>query len=312
MAEITAQMVKELREKTNAGMMDCKKALSATNGDFDAAVNWLREKGLAAVAKKAGRAAVAKKAGRVAAEGLVGVASEGNAAAMVEVNCETDFVAKNPDFQSFVQALAKAVIAGKPANLDAFLGQSFEGKTVKDALADKIAKIGENMNIRRIARAEGTLGSYVHMGGAIGVIVELDAGDKAGNDAVKQLARDVAMQIAAGNPLWLRREEADAKTLDNERHIAREKAKAEGKPEKILDKIAEGAANKFLQENCLLEQAFVKDDKLTVQKHIEKVAKELGGTISVKAMHRFKVGEGIEKKADDFAAEVAKMAGTPG
>ena len=303
MAEITAQMVKELREKTNAGMMDCKKALSATNGEFEAAVNWLREKGLAAVAKKAGR---------VAAEGLVGVASEASVAAMVEVNCETDFVAKNPEFQQFVADLAKAVIAGKPADVDAFLAQKLGGSTVKDSLTEKIAKIGENMTIRRFARAEGALGTYIHMGGNIGVIVELDVADagKNGNESVKMLARDVAMQVAAGSPLWLKKEDADQKILDNEKSIALEKAKADGKPEKILDKIAEGAVKKFLDENCLLDQAFIKDDKLTVQKHVEKVAKELGTTISVKAMHRFKVGEGIEKKADDFAAEVAKMAGT--
>ncbi len=297
MAEITASMVKELREKTNAGMMDCKKALTATEGNFEAAVNWLREKGLAAVAKKAGR---------VAAEGLVGVVNDGGVAAMVEVNCETDFVAKNPEFQAFVSDLAGAVAKAAPKDL-----ASFQEKE-KDKLAEKIAKIGENMTIRRFARAEGVLGSYVHMGGSIGVIVELDVkdADKAASETVKQLARDIAMQVAASSPQWLRRDEADPKILDNERAVAREKAKQDGKPEKILDKIVEGQVNKFLQENCLLEQAFVKDDKLTVQKHVDKQAKELGTTIAVKAMHRFKVGEGIEKKADDFAAEVAKMAGT--
>ena len=303
MAEITAAMVKDLREKTNAGMMDCKKALSATNGDFDAAVNWLREKGLAAVAKKAGR---------VAAEGLVGVSHEGDVAALCEVNCETDFVAKNPEFQELVATLAKAVATGKPASTEAFLASSISGKTVKDLMAEKIAKIGENMTVRRVHRAEGVLGSYAHMGGAIGVIVELDVADaaKGKSDAVKTLARDLAMQVAASQPMYLKREEADQKILENEKNIAREKAKADGKPEKILEKIAEGAANKFLQENCLLEQAFVKDDKNSVQKHVEKVAKEAGTTITVKGFTRFKVGEGIEKKADDFAAEVAKMAGT--
>lgn len=308
MAEITAAMVKELREKTNAGMMDCKKALSASDGSFDAAVNWLREKGLAAVAKKAGR---------VAAEGLVGVVLDGHVAGMVEVNCETDFVAKNPDFQELVGTLAKGVIVGNPANLEAFLAQSINGKPVKELLAEKIAKIGENMTIRRLARFEGALGTYVHSAvapgaGAIGVIVELDVADqsKQGHDVVRALAKDLGMQVAASQPMWLRREQADAKQLENEKHIAREKARAEGKPEKILEKIAEGAANKFLAENILLEQPFVKDDKLSVQKHVEKTAKELGTTITVKSFTRFKVGEGIEKKADDFAAEVAKMAGT--
>ena len=295
MAEITAAMVKDLREKTNAGMMDCKKALSATNGDFDAAVNWLREKGLAAVAKKAGR---------VAAEGLVGIVHEGNAAGMVEVNCETDFVAKNPDFVAFVDSLARTVAKAAPKSIEDFQAAQ------KDALAEKIAKIGENMTIRRYARAEGVLGTYNHMGGKIGVIVELAVADaaKGASETVKALARDIAMQVAASSPQWLKREEADQKTLENEKQVARAKAIEDGKPEKILDKIVEGQVNKFLQENCLLEQAFVKDDKLSVQKHVEKTAKELGTTISVKAMHRFKVGEGIEKKADDFAAEVAKMA----
>ncbi|MDP2340249.1 MAG: translation elongation factor Ts [Deltaproteobacteria bacterium] len=303
MAEITASMVKELREKTNAGMMDCKKALVATNGDLEASVNWLREKGLAAVAKKAGR---------IAAEGLVGIASEGEVAAMVEVNCETDFVAKNPEFQDFVKALAVIVAKTNPGDVEALSASSMEGKTVRDVLTEKIARIGENMTLRRFARATGVLGSYSHMGGNIGVIIELDVGDaaKGSNDTTKMLAKDLAMQVAASSPLYLSRDQADQKTIENEKSIAREKAKAEGKPEKILEKIAEGAANKFLAENVLLEQAFVKDDKSTVIKHVEKVAKELGTTITVKAMHRFKVGEGIEKKADDFAAEVAKMAGT--
>jgi elongation factor Ts len=307
MAEITASMVKDLREKTNAGMMDCKKALTSTNGDFEAAVNWLREKGLAAVAKKAGR---------IAAEGLVGISAEGDVAALVEVNCETDFVAKNPEFQEFVKGLAGIVAKSNPSDVEALSSSPMDGKTVKDVLTEKIARIGENMTLRRFARATGgdgvVLGSYSHMGGNIGVVVELAVADaaKASSDAAKQLAKDLAMQVAASSPLYLRREEADQKTLENEKNIAREKGKADGKPEKILDKIAEGAANKFLAENVLLEQAFVKDDKATVQKHVDQVGKELGTTLTVKAMHRFKVGEGIEKKADDFKAEVAKMAGT--
>ncbi len=302
MAEITASMVKELREKTAAGMMDCKKALTATEGDFEAAVTWLREKGLAAVAKKAGR---------VAAEGLVGITHEGNVAAMVEVNCETDFVAKNPDFQAFVKALASIAAKANPADVDALAGAAMDGKTVRDVLTDKIATLGENMTLRRFSRASGVLGSYSHMGGNIGVIVEFDVADasKADSETMKALAKDVAMQVAASSPTILRREEADAAVIETERSIAREKAKAEGKPEKILDKIADGAANKWFAENVLLEQAFVKDDKLTVLKHVEKIAKELGTTVTVKAMHRFKVGEGLEKRSDDFAAEVAKMAG---
>lgn len=303
MAEITAAMVKDLREKTAAGMMDCKKALQATDGNLDAAVTWLREKGLAAVAKKAGR---------IAAEGLVGIVHEGNVAAMVELNCETDFVAKNPDFQAFVKDLAGTVVKVAPADIDGLAAAPMGGKTVKDMLTDKISTIGENMSLRRLARAEGVLGSYSHMGGSIGVIVELSVADaaKGNSDTVKALAKDVAMQIAASSPTILHRSEADAAVIEAEKSIAREKAKADGKPEKILDKIAEGAANKWFADNVLLEQSFVKDDKLTVQKHIEKIAKELGTEITVKAMHRFKVGEGLEKRADDFAAEVAKMAGT--
>jgi elongation factor Ts len=303
MAEITASMVKDLREKTGAGMMDCKKALTQTDGDLEAAVNWLREKGLAAAAKKAGR---------IAAEGLVGIFAEGDLAALIEVNTETDFVAKNPDFQAFVKELAGVVAKSNPKDIDALAATAFGGKTVKEVLTDKIATIGENMSLRRFARAQGVLGTYSHMGGNIGVLVELELGDasKASSETTKILAKDIAMQVAASSPTVLRREDADAKVIENEKAIAREKAKAEGKPEKILDKIADGAANKWFGENVLLEQAFVKDDKATVQKHIEKIAKELGTTISLKAMHRFKVGEGLEKKSDDFAAEVAKMAGT--
>lgn len=302
MAEITASMVKDLREKTAAGMMDCKKALTATNGDLEAAVIWLREKGLAAVAKKAGR---------IAAEGLVGIVQDGNVAAMVELNCETDFVGKNPDFQQFVKDLAIVTAKIAPADVEALQAQPLAGKTVKDVLTDKIATIGENMTIRRLARVEGVVGTYSHQGGSIGVIVEFNVADadKANSDTMKTLARDVAMQVAASSPTILHRDEADAAVIETEKSIAREKAKAEGKPEKILEKIAEGAANKWYADNVLLEQSFVKDDKLTVQKHVEKVAKELGTEVSIKAMHRFKVGEGIEKRADDFAAEVAKMSG---
>ncbi|HEY1098202.1 MAG TPA: translation elongation factor Ts [Myxococcota bacterium] len=302
MAEITASLIKDLREKTAAGMMDCKKALVATDGDFDAAVTWLREKGLAAAAKKAGR---------IAAEGLVGIFQDGPVAAIVELNCETDFVGKNPDFQQFVKDLAAVTAKHNPADVEALKAAPLAGKTVNEVLTDKISTIGENMSIRRLARAEGVVGTYSHQGGAIGVLVEFNVADasKANSDTMKTLARDVAMQVAASSPTILHRDEAEASVIENEKSIAREKAKQEGKPEKILEKIAEGAANKWFADNVLLEQAFVKDDKLTVQKHVEKVAKELGTEVSIKAMHRFKVGEGLEKRNDDFAAEVAKMAG---
>jgi elongation factor Ts len=306
MAEISAAMVKELREKTGAGMMDCKKALSESGGDVEKAVNWLREKGLSAAAKKGGR---------VAAEGLVDVYSEGKLAAMVEVNCETDFVAKNPDFRQFVNDLAAHVAQKNPATVEALKAQPWKsGGTVGDALTEKIAKIGENMNIRRFVRVEsaGTVGTYIHGGGTIGVLAELvfDDASKAGSDTAKALAKDLAMHAAAAAPMFLKREEADQKVLENERSIYREKAKQEGKPDKILDKIVEGQLQKFLAENCLLEQAFVKDPDITVQKLLEKVGKEMGTKVTVQSMQRFKVGEGIEKKADDFAAEVARMAGT--
>ena len=302
MAEITASMVKDLREKTAAGMMDCKKALTATNGDLEAAVVWLREKGLAAVAKKAGR---------IAAEGLVGIVQDGNVAAMVELNCETDFVGKNPDFQQFVKDLANVTAKTNPADVEALKAAALSGKTVQDVLTDKISTIGENMTIRRLARVDGVVGTYSHQGGAIGVIVEFNVADasKASSETMKLLARDVAMQVAASSPTILHRDEADAAVIETEKNIAREKAKAEGKPEKILEKIAEGAANKWFADNVLLEQSFVKDDKLTVLKHVEKIGKELGTEVSIKAMHRFKVGEGLEKRSDDFAAEVAKMSG---
>ncbi len=306
MAEISAAMVKELREKTGAGMMDCKKALGAADGDFEKAVTWLREKGLAAAAKKGGR---------VAAEGLVDVYAADDVAAVVEVNCETDFVAKNPDFRAFVAELAEVVAKKNPGTVDDLNTQATKGgATVKDALTEKIAKIGENMQIRRFARVQttGTVGTYVHGGGNIGVLVELAVDDatKAKSDTAKALAKDLAMHVAAASPMFLRREEADQKTVENERSIYHEKAKAEGKPEKILDKIVEGQVQKFLAENCMLEQAFVKDPDITVSKLLEKVGKELGAAVSVKSVQRFKVGEGIEKKADDFAAEVARMAGT--
>ncbi len=309
MAEISAAMVKELREKTGAGMMDCKKALGAAEGDFEKAVTWLREKGLAAAAKKGGR---------VAAEGLVDVYAADDVAAVVEVNCETDFVAKNPDFRAFVAELAEVVAKKNPGTVDDLNTQATKsGATVKDALTEKIAKIGENMQIRRFARVHttgtspGTVGTYVHGGGNIGVLVELSVDDagKAKSDTAKALAKDLAMHVAAASPMFLRREEADQKVVENERSIYREKAKAEGKPEKILDKIVDGQVQKFLAENCLLEQAFVKDPDITVSKLLEKVGKELGAKVDIKSVQRFKVGEGIEKKADDFAAEVARMAG---
>ena len=298
---ITASMVKELREKTGAGMMDCKKALTQTTGDMDAAVKFLREKGLAAAAKKAGR---------VAAEGLVGIVSGDDAAALIEINCETDFVAKNDDFQNLVKDLADHVLKQNPADVDDMKSQGFKGSTVGEAVTAAVATIGENIGVRRFVRhAEGNLfGTYSHSGGKIGVVVSMTADDASKiDDSAKQLAKDLAMHVASEAPIAVRREDVDAAVLDNERDIFKAQALEAGKPENIVEKIVEGRVKKFLAESVFLEQQFVKDPDISVQKLVEKIGKELGTGLKVNGYTRFKVGEGIEKKKDDLAAEVAKM-----
>jgi elongation factor Ts len=307
MAEITAASVKELRERTGAGMMDCKKALGETGGDMEAAIDWLRTKGLAAAARKAGR---------TAAEGLVGVAVDGSKGAMVEVNSETDFVAKNEQFQDFVRTAA-AITLGTGSDIEALKDTCWPGGgTVEERLSSNIATIGEHQSIRRGALLtvdEGVIVSYVHNAaapglGKIGVLVALQsAGDKA---ALETLGKQLAMHIAAANPLALRGEELDAGLVERERAIATEKAVETGKPADIVERMVDGAMAKFRKENALLSQLFVMDNKTKVEDVIAAAGKEAGAPVALKAYVRFQLGEGIEKKESDFAAEVAAAAGT--
>ena len=305
MANITAALVKELRERTQAGMMDCKKALMENDGDMDKAIDWLREKGLAQAAKKAGR---------IAAEGAVVqyISEDGTVGAIVEVNCETDFVAKTENFMNFANAVAKHVALANPADLESLSKQAFiddATKTIEDMISDATVAIGEKISIRRFARYQttGVVSSYIHMGGKVGVLVELatTAGD---NEAVKELAHDLCLQIAAAKPEAVRREEVNSENLEKEREIYRAKALESGKPEKIVDKIVEGQIEKYYKEVCLLEQLFVKDGDKTIKGLVAEVAKAVGAAIEVVRYARFERGEGIEKRKDDLAAEIAKMA----
>jgi elongation factor Ts len=307
MAEITAASVKELRERTGAGMMDCKKALGETAGDMEAAIDWLRTKGLAAAAKKAGR---------TAAEGLVGVVVDGNKGAIVEINSETDFVAKNEQFQDFVRTAA-AITLGTGGDIDALKEACWPGGgTVEEKLTSNIATIGENQAIRRAALlevGEGVIVSYVHNAaapglGKIGVLVAIESGAERG--ALETLGKQLAMHIAAANPLALRGDELDPALVERERAIAREKAAESGKPAEIVEKMVEGAMAKFRKENALLSQLFVIDNKTKIEDVIAAEAKRLGAPITLEAYVRFQLGEGIEKKESDFAAEVAAAAGT--
>ena len=301
MANITASMVADLRAKTGAGMMDCKKALAETDGDMEQAIDLLRKKGLAAAAKKAGR---------VAAEGLVAVAGEGTSCAVVEVNSETDFVAKNEAFQGFVNGVAQTVLENNPADLDALLALPFPGtgRTVLEEQTHQVATIGENINVRRFARhtvAAGAVASYVHGAGKIGVLVELSC-DKA-DERVAALARQIAMHVAAANPQYLERGQVSADVLEREKEIYRAKARESGKPDNIIEKILDGQINKFYGEICLIEQAYVIDPDQKVGKVVDALGKELGAAVKLTGFARFQLGEGIEKKEDNFAAEVAAM-----
>ena len=304
---ITAAMVKELREMTGAGMMDCKKALTNTDGDMDAAVEFLRENGLAKAAKKAGR---------IAAEGLVAVAVSEDAkeAAIVEVNSETDFVAKNDTFRTYVAEVADQALTTKAADIEGFLAEESKaeaGKTVKEALDGKIAVIGENLNIRRFEKVEteGCVVSYIHGGGRIGVLVEADT--DVVNDEIKACLKNVAMQVAAMSPKYVSRDEVDQDFLEHEKEILLAQAKKENpnKPDNIIEKMIIGRLNKEMKEICLLDQVYVQDSDLTVAKYVEKVAKENGANVAVKKFVRFETGEGLEKKNEDFAAEVAAQMG---
>ena len=301
MANITASMVADLRAKTGAGMMDCKKALAETDGDMEQAIDLLRKKGLAAAAKKAGR---------VAAEGLVAVAGQGLCCAAVEVNSETDFVAKNDAFQAFVNGVAKVALDQNPADMPSLLALPFPGtgRSVLEEQTHQVATIGENINVRRFARLavpSGTVASYVHGAGKIGVLVAL-ATAKA-DERVAGLARQLAMHVAAANPQYLERSQVPADVLEREKEIYRVKARESGKPENIIEKILDGQINKFFGEVCLLEQAYVIDPDQKVGKVVEALGKELGAKVELTAYVRFQLGEGIEKKEDNFAAEVASL-----
>jgi elongation factor Ts len=300
----TAKDVAELRKQTGCGMMDCKKALTDANGDFEAAIKILREKGMAAVAKKADR---------IAAEGIVDILTIDNVTAMIEVNSETDFVAKNAVFQQFVKDLLKTVIVNKPADVDALMGCNIEGEdegTVSDALASKTGTIGEKLSIRRFTIFEGAVATYIHNKGETGVVVNFntDVADKA---EFAECGKNVALQVAAMPVLYLNKESVPASVLEAEKEILvnqmKQDPKMANKPDAVLAKIVEGRIGKYYETNCLLEQAFVKDDSLTVGKYVASVAKELGGTIIVTGFTRFDKGEGIQKREEDFAAEIAKM-----
>ena len=303
---ITASMVKELREMTGAGMMDCKKALNETNGDMDAAVEFLR---------KNGQAKAEKKAGRIAAEGIVmAEVKDDKTAAIVEVNSETDFVAKNAEFQGFVKAVVNQALATDAADMDAFFAEAWNedaSKTVKDVLTEKISVIGENLNIRRFEKVvtDGCVVSYIHGGGRIGVLVE--ASTDIVNDEIKTCLKNVAMQVAAMSPKYVSRDEVSQEYMEHEKEILLAQAKLENpnKPDNIIEKMIIGRLNKEMKEICLLDQVYVQDSELTVAKYVEKVAKENGANVAVKRFVRFETGEGLEKKNEDFAAEVAAQMG---
>ena len=298
----TAQDVKALRDKTGCGMMDCKKALTEANGDMDAAVDFLREQGLAKQAKKASR---------IAAEGIAyALTNDTNTVGVViEVNSETDFVAKNDDFKNFVDICAKTVMAQNPADVDALKECKAEGTemTVAELLQEKVLTIGENLQIRRFARFEAPCVGYVHAGGKIGVIVTFDTNVDTTNDAFVACGKDVAMQIAALNTPYLNAEAVPAEVLEHEKKIMREQLLNEGKPEQIIEKILGGKVQKYYKDNCLVDQEFVKNNDLTIAKYVDGVAKELGGSIAITGFVRYEKGDGIEKRQDDFAAEVASM-----
>ena len=305
MTEITAQMVKDLRESTSAGMLDCKKALTETNGDMEAAVDWLRKKGLASAAKKASR---------IAAEGLVSVYVEGNAGAVVEVNSETDFVAKNDMFQEYVAdaALVALMHNGEVCDMKTFQCPKVH-KSFEERLTDLIAKIGENMNLRRAAMLEvsnGVIASYVHNAckpnlGKIGVLVALESnGDKA---KLQELGKHIAMHVAASNPQFLTIADVDQASIDHEKAIFSEPAKASGKPENIIEKMVEGRIKKYFDEVVLEEQAYIMDPDKKVKQIVADAAKEMGADIKLKAFVCFRLGEGLEKRNEDFAAEVASQ-----
>ena len=301
MAEITAKMVADLRAKTGAGMMDCKKALSATEGDFEKAVDWLREKGLAAAAKKAGR---------IAAEGRVYASVRDNSklGTLVEVNCETDFVAMGDDFKAICEHVAETVLTKNPADVEALKAE------LGDYITQAVARIGENISVRRFARYEvatGRVHSYIHGGGRVGVLIELETSSDAvaNHEETKVLAQELALQIASMKARYVSRTEVTAAEIEHEREIYKAQLINEGKKPEIAEKAAAGRVEKFYKETCLLDQEWVKESSKTIAALVKEVGNKAGGTITVKQFVRYEKGEGIEKKTDDFAAEVAKAAG---
>lgn len=306
MAAVTAKDVAALRERTGVGMMDCKKALVEADGDMEKAIVVLREKGLAAAAKKAGR---------IAAEGIVVsvVDRVKKIGVVLEVNSETDFVAKNETFKEFVQQVAQTIIESNPADIDALASSILIGtdKTVAEMLTEKVLVIGENLKLRRFTRMEGILVSYVHGDGRIGVMVKLESDLDASNDALLACGKDVALQVAASNPLYLNETSVPASIIDGEKEILMSQIandpKMANKPEQVIAKMVEGKVAKYYKENCLVDQLFIKDTELTVTQYVEKCAKELGGSIKVVDFVRYEKGEGLQKKEDNFADEVANM-----
>jgi elongation factor Ts len=301
---ITASDVKALREKTGAGMMDCKNALTQANGDFEEAIKVLREKGLASAAKKADR---------IAAEGIVEsfISTEGGA--VVEVNCETDFVAKTPVFVDFVRGIAQHIMKNNPVDVAALLEQSAGANTVSTLVKEKIGEIGEKIDIRRFTRYQltgtGLVDSYIHLGGKIGVLVEVgcESAAVAGNAELKTFAHDVAMQIAAANPLYLNPSDVPESVIASEKEILRVQALNEGKPEKIIEKMVEGRIQKYFKDFCLIEQPFVKDQEKSIKQLVKEMSGKLGENITIKRFVRYEMGEGLEKRKDDFAEEVMKQ-----
>ena len=306
MAEVTAALVKELRERTNAGMMDCKKALVASEGDMDKAIDWLREKGLAQAAKKASR---------IAAEGVVTkyLTPCGCTGVIVEVNCETDFVAKTDNFLAFANNVAEHIAKANPADVEALMAQKFvgdESKTIEDLVSEATVAIGEKISVRRFVRyqTEGVVDAYIHLGGKVGVLVEV-ATDEKGKESedVKQFAHDLALQIAAAKPEAVRRDEVDPEKLNKEREIQRAKFLEEGKPEKIVDRIVDGQIEKYYKDVVLLDQQFVKDGDKDIKGLMAEISKKTGAPLDIVRFARFERGEGIEKRKDDLAGEIAAM-----
>ncbi len=309
MADVTAAMVKQLRDKSGAGMMDCKRALTEAGGEIEAAIDWLRKKGLATAAKKAGR---------VAAEGLVAAATDGGKGIIIELNSETDFVARNTEFQDLVGAVAQVAL-GTDGDVDSVAAATTsDGRTVSDRITDLIGEIGENLVLRRtdaVSVGRGTVSSYIHNAaapglGRIGVLVGLES--EADSDALSEFGRKLAMHIAAANPSWLSRDDVDAASIEREREILREQARSEGKPEQIVDKMVEGRMRKYFEEVCLLDQTYVIDGESRVSAAVEAAATELASPVTVAGFVRYQLGEGVERAETDFAAEVAAAGGGRG